>query len=46
MRSRNEMAEERGKIDWMKNSNFLVIFPCRLPNLAPKALPEIMTIRI
>lgn len=40
------MAERRGKIDWMKTSNFLIIFLCRLPNLAPKALAKLMTIRI
>lgn len=34
------MAETRGKIDWMKNSNFIIIFPYRLPNLAPKAFAK------
>lgn len=46
MRSGNEMAETRGKIDWMKNSNFLIIFLCRLPNLIPNALGKMITMRI
>ena len=46
MRGGNEMAGARVKTDWMKNSNFLIIFLCRLPNLAPKALPKMMIVRI
>lgn len=45
MRSGIEMAETRGKMDWMKNSNFFINFPCRLPNLAPKACAKMKTIR-
>lgn len=46
MKSGNEMAEARGKIGWMKNSNSLIIFSCKLPSLAPKALAKMIAIRI
>lgn len=40
------MAETRDKIDWMKNSDSLIIFSCKLPSLAPEVLAEMIAIRI